>query len=119
MSVAAIGKYQFAPLDAQANFHGNILTYWHWEDHLMFCAPVTLPFLPDMTFGAVIEEALPAVYGYHPDFAHIDWAKAEWRLNGKGFRPDRDKTLAENGLAHKAVVTIHTPGLKGVGGSST
>ena len=42
---------------------------------------------------------LPGIYGYHPDFAKIDWAKTEWKKNGKPWTPDPAKSLAENGLA--------------------
>ena len=35
MSVQALGTYAFPPRDRQENFGGNIVTYWHWEKHLM------------------------------------------------------------------------------------
>ncbi|RME65121.1 MAG: phenol hydroxylase [Alphaproteobacteria bacterium] len=119
MSVAAIGKYDFPALDRQENFHGNILTYWHWEKHLMFCSPIALPLAPDMPFGAVVEQVMPGAYGAHPDFAKIDWAKVSWRLNGAPFKPERDKSLRDNGLGHKSVVTFATPGLDGIGGCAS
>jgi len=60
---------------------------------------------------------LPGVYGYHPDFAQIDWAKAEWFKSGKPWQPDVEKSLAENGLKHKDVIRFRTPGLTGIKGS--
>lgn len=118
MSVTAIGKYEFEPLDKQENFHGNIITYWHWEKHLIFCSPVAIPFPPDMRFGDVVEKVFPDVYGAHPDFAKVDWDKVKWTLNQESFTPDFDKSLEENGFDHKSVVRFWTPGLDGYKGTS-
>ena len=117
MPVSAIGKYEFEPLDRVENFHGNIVTYWNWVDHLMYSAPLALPLPPDMPFGKMIEEVLPSVYGLHPDIKKIDWAVVEWWLDGELFSPDPAKSLADNGLGHKSVVRFRTPGLTGIKGS--
>ncbi len=119
MSVTAIGEYRFAPRDRRENFHGNIVTYWHWTRHLMFCAPVAFPLPPEMPFGAVIEEVLPGVYGAHPDFAEIDWDAVTWTRDGEPFAPDLSASLADNGIDHKSVVTFTTPGLDGIAGSGS
>ena len=55
------------------NFPAPLL-YIGWEDHLMFCAPFCLPLPPDTPFGALSAAVLPGIYGYHPDFAKIDWS---------------------------------------------
>ena len=117
MAVAAVKEYEFAPLDRHENFHGNQLLYIGWEDHLMFCAPFAFPFPPNMPFRAVVEQVLPGAFGYHPDFALIEWAKAEWFKSGQPWQPDFDKSLADNGLGHKDVIRFRTPGLTGIKGS--
>lgn len=117
MAVAAVKEYDFAPLDRHENFHGNQLLFIGWEDHLMFCAPFAFPFPPNMPFRAVIEQVLPGAFGYHPDFAQIEWAKAEWFKSGQPWQPDFDKSLADNGLGHKDVIRFRTPGLTGIKGS--
>jgi len=117
MGVAAIKEYRFDSADRVENFHGNQLLYVGWEDHLMFCAPFAFPFPPDAPFQAVIDGALPGAFGYHPDFAQIDWAKVEWFKSGQPWEPKFDQSLAENGLGHKAVVRFRTPGLTGIAGS--
>ena len=99
MPVTAIGTYTAQPLDRQANFHGAQLVYLCWENHLLFCAPFCFPFPPTMRFGDVVAGPMQAAFGYHPDFAQIDWAKAEWFKSGKPVTLDFDKSLAENGLA--------------------
>ncbi len=59
---------------------------------------------------------LPDLYGCHPDFARIDWSKVEWLKSGKPWRPKPDQTLAGNGLRHKDVLRLRTPGLTGIKG---
>lgn len=116
MAVTALKPYNFPPQDSVDKFPAPLL-YLGWEDHLMFCAPFCLPLPPDMPFGAVIEGVLPGVYGEHPDFAKIDWTRAEWFKSGQPWSPDPAKSLADNGLGHKDVIRFRTPGLTGIGGS--
>lgn len=118
MPVKAIKPYEFAPQDAIEHFHGKQLLYVGWDDHLMYCSPHTLPLAPDMPFAALVGEVLPAVYGYHPDFAQIDWNAVEWLKSGQPWRPEMDESLAGNGLRHKDVLRLRTPGLNGLQGSS-
>ena len=66
---------------------------------------------------SVIAGVLPGVFGYHPDFAQIDWSKVEWLKSGQPWTPDVEKSLADNGLKHKDVIRFRTPGLTGIKGS--
>ena len=116
MAVTALKPYNFPAQDSVDKFPAPLL-YIGWEDHLMFAAPYCMPLPPDMPFGAVIEGVLPGVYGDHPDFAKIDWNRAEWFKSGQPWKPDAAKSLAENGLGHKDVIRFRTPGLTGIGGS--
>lgn len=117
MAVAAVSKYEFPAADTQDKFHGAQLLYIGWEDHLMFCSPFALPFPPGTRFGDIVSNVLPGVFGYHPDFAQIDWAKTEWFKSSQPWTPDFDKSLADNGLKHKDVIRFRTPGLTGIKGS--
>jgi len=117
MAVAAVKEYEFPPADSMDRFHGNQLLYIGWEDHLMFCSPLAFSLPPAMRFGDIIAGVLPDAFGYHPDFAKIDWSRVEWFKSGKPFTPDPNKTLAENGLCHKDVIRFRTPGLTGIKGS--
>ena len=116
MTVAATKPYAFPARDAVGKFPAPLL-YIGWEDHLMFCAPFCLPLPPNTPFGALTQQILPGIYGYHPDFAKIDWSAAEWFKSGKPFKPDPAKSLADNGLGHKDVIRFRTPGLSGIKGS--
>lgn len=117
MAVAAISTYEFEPADKLENFHGAQLLNIGWDQHLMFCSPFCLPLPPNTRFGDVVEQILPGVYGYHPDFAKIDWSRVEWLKSSKPWQPDFSKTLAELGLKHKDVLRFRTPGLTGIKGS--
>ena len=116
MSVVAAAPYDLPARDSVDKFPAPLL-YIGWEDHLLFCAPFCLPLPPDMPFGALATQVLPGVYGYHPDFARIDWNQVQWLKSGKAFSPDPTKSLAENGLRHKDVIRFRTPGLNGIQGS--
>lgn len=117
MAVVAIGEYTFEPKDRIENFHGNQLVYMQWEQHLMFCAPLAFPLPPDMPFGALISEVMVPAYAAHPEAGQADFAKGEWLLDGEAFTPDLSKSLHENGVGHKSVLRVKTPGLMGIQGS--
>ena len=116
MSTVALQPYDFPAKDVRGNFPAPLL-YIGWEDHLMFCAPFCLPLPPDMPFGALATQVLPGVFGEHPDFARIDWSRAEWLKSGQPWTPDPAKSLADNGLGHKDVIRLRTPGFTGIAGS--
>lgn len=116
MSVTALKEYDFPMKDVRENFPAPLL-FIGWEDHLLFCSPYALPLPPDTPFGALATAVLPGIYGYHPDFAEIDWSKVEWHKSGRPWKPDPAKSLADNGLQHKDVIRFRTPGLTGIKGS--
>ncbi|MTJ83325.1 MAG: phenol hydroxylase [Telmatospirillum sp.] len=105
--------------DSVDRFHGNIVVYVNWVDHLMFCSALAFPLPPDMSFGSLLSDLLPQYYGLHPDWARIDWAQARWELDRQPFTPDLEKGLAANGVGHKSVLRFTTPGLTGIDGSCT
>lgn len=116
MAVAALRTYAFAPKDSADKFPAPLL-FVGWEDHLMFCAPFCLPLPPDTPFGALATAVLPGIYGYHPDFAKIDWSTVQWFKSGQPWTPDPARSLADNGLKHKDAIRFRTPGLTGIKGS--
>lgn len=105
--------------DALKNFHGNMLVYVHWEEHLSFCAPLAFPLPPAMPFAALVDEVIKPHYAAHPDAARTDWSKAVWMIDGQKKQPDLGKSLADNGMRHKSVVRFWTPGLNGYKGSAS
>ena len=117
MATASVSSYRFEAKDRVENFNGAQVLYVGWEDHLMFCAPLALPLPPATPFKALTAQILPGIYGPHPDFEKIDWAKAEWFKSGQRWTPDPEKSLADNGLRHKDSLRLRTPGLTGLQGS--
>ena len=118
MSVVALKPGYTGPVaDTEDRFHGKRLLYIGWDEHLMFCAPVCIPVPADMPFGALSTDVLPGIYGSHPDFAKIDWSVVQWFDSGRPFKPDPERSLADNGLVHKSAIRFRTPGLNGIGGS--
>jgi len=115
--IALAPDYRADAADAPERFHGQHLFYVNWQEHLLFCSPICLPLSPDMPFGALQSEVLPGLYDSHPDFARIDWSRVEWSQSGQPFQPDPAKSLADNGLVHKTLLQLRTPGLHGIAGS--
>lgn len=117
MSVTAIGDYSAIPLDLQKNFHGAQLVYFCWDNHLMFCAPFTFPLPPEMGFADFLQQVLTPAISQHPDAASVDFSHAHWRLNDAPFVPDNQLSLSANGIVHKSLLHLSTPGLNGLSGS--
>jgi phenol hydroxylase P4 protein len=113
---AAYENYTGKVADAVENFHGNQVVYIGWDEHMMFPFAAAFPLPPQMPFKALVGELLPSVYGVHPDFASIDWNAVEWSLDGAPFTPNLDKSLGQNGIGHKCLLRLATPGLNGIGG---
>jgi phenol hydroxylase P4 protein len=101
------------PRDTRESFHGNIMIYVHWEEHLMFCAALAFPLPPQMPFGALVSEVIAPHYAAHPDAAKIDWSTVIWDIDGKKVTPDFNASLEDNGLDHKSLIRFWTPGLNG------
>nr|WP_314577937.1 phenol hydroxylase subunit P4 [uncultured Pseudomonas sp.] len=119
MSVTAIGDYSAEPLDLQRNFHGAQLVYVCWEHHLLFCAPFTFPVPPEMAFDDFLLQVLTPAISVHPDAPSVDFSRARWRLNDTPFFPDNKISLSANGIAHKSLLHLLTPGLDGLSGSGS
>lgn len=116
MSVAAIGNYSHESHDGAARFSAPLL-YIAWDEHMMFAAPVVLPLSLDTTIEQLQKQVLPKLYGQHPDFARIDWSRAQWFRGSTMFTPKMEGTLASQGFGHKSVLRLRTPGLEGLRGS--
>jgi len=116
MSVRSIRPFEPVVKDAMANFHGKQIVYLGWDQHLMFYAPVCVPLPPAMPFQALMDAVLPQSFGAHPEFERIDWGAVQWSRDGEAFTPAPGKTLVENGITHKTIVRMRTPGLNGLQG---
>lgn len=102
--------------DLPGLYHGNLMVYVHWENHLSFAAAIALPLPPPTPFG-VIKEAIAGIYGPHPDWEKIDWSKVIWKIDGKDATPVMEKSIADHGIGHKSLIRFWTPGLDGYKGT--
>jgi phenol hydroxylase P4 protein len=119
MTVQAIRPHYHGDMkDTVDKFHGNQLLGIGWDQHLMYATPLCIPVQPQMPFGALVTQVLPTLFGQHPEFAQIDWSRAEWRRSGEPFTPAFDQSLTDNGIGHKASLRFRTPGLTGLAGAS-
>ena len=117
MTIKALADYQFKSRDALENYQGRQLLYINWEQHRMFSRPFVIALPSDTPFAVIIDKYITDCFSYHPDFAHIDWSVVVWRNGTSVFAPQRDKTLAENGIGHKDLIRFTTPGLNGIAGT--
>lgn len=117
MTVNAISEYSATPRDLQANFNGMQLLYVYWEKHLIFCSPFAFLVAPTMTFSEFIDQILKDAIKAHPDSASVDFSAAVWTLNGERLTPDPAASLEANGVDHKSMLRLNTPGLSGIQGS--
>jgi phenol hydroxylase P4 protein len=102
--------------DTVDHFHGNQILNIGWDQHLMFATPMCIPVPAGMPFGALVQQVLPSLFGQHPQFAQIDWERTQWLRSGEPFAPDMAKSLADNGLGHKAMLRFKTPDQTGLAG---
>lgn len=119
MSVKAISEYITESKDTVANFNGMQVVYVYWEKHLMYASPFAFLVAPDMTLGDFLDGVLRPAIAAHPDSARVDFAQGQWSLNGQAFRPDPAVGLLAQGVDHKSMLTLTTPGLTGINGSAS
>ena len=118
MPVQALAPgYRGEKRDRPENFHGNLVFYFNWVDHLMFCAPIAFPLSPDMKLGDAVKHVISTAYSLHPDWEKIDWSTVKWELNRQPIVGDFNKSFKELGADHKSVFRFTTPGLTGIKGS--
>lgn len=113
---AITNDYQGAVRDAKANFAGNILVFFGWDEHLFFPSPKAAPLNPDMKWSDVVAGVMPELFGQHQEFSQIKWENVQWMLDNQSIIPDPNKTLAELGADHKSCFRFVTPELKGYRG---
>lgn len=116
MSISAIGSYEFQAQDGVDRFPAPLL-YVAWDEHLMFCAPHCVLAPPQLPFAEFFQSVFAAMYDQHPDFPRIDWSRVNWFKNGEFWFPRGDLSLAQNGIVHKDLIRVLTPGLSGICGS--
>ncbi|MFW1678111.1 phenol hydroxylase subunit P4 [Pontibacter sp. JAM-7] len=114
---AIVPDYQGQVRDRMENFNGNQLVYVGWDKHMMFCAAFAFSVPPELIFKALIEEVMAEGFSPHPEYQQVNWATAEWLLDGQPFIPQMDVALKDQGIGHKSLLRFQTPELKGFQGA--
>lgn len=116
MAVRSTKDYVGVPRDLEENFLGNQIVYASWDKHLLFAAPFLICVPPQMSFRDMVAGPLTMLIGPDADAGAIDWEKVEWLKANEPFTPDFDRSLEENGIAHKSQLRFRTPGLNAIMG---
>ena len=111
MPVTSLKSYVGVSRDRVENYNGQQLVYASWDHHLLFASPFILCVSPQMTFGELVAQRLKPLVQADPDAAAVDWQAVQWLKSNQPFTPAFDRTLAENGIAHKEQIRWRTPGL--------
>lgn len=111
MTVTSLKPYVGVSRDRVENYDGQQLVYACWDRHLLFASPFILCVPPQMTFGDLVAQRLKPLVQADPDAAAVDWQAVQWLKSDELFTPVFDRTLAENGIAHKELLRWRTPGL--------
>lgn len=119
MSVKAISPYNSEPRDKLENFNGKQLVSLFWDNHLIFAAPLAFLVDPEISFDDFLQQyVLPAISA-HPESKLIELEKIKWKLNLNNFIPNFKSSLISNDINHKSILTMTTPGLKGIQNSGS
>jgi phenol/toluene 2-monooxygenase (NADH) P4/A4 len=114
MPVKAIhDHYYVEPLDLKKHYGDQIQIYIGWDQHTLFCAAIAFLASPTQTFQDLIEQQMTSVFCKHPEFEHVNWAEVVFSLDGQGFKPQLNQSLAEQQIGHKSLLRFTTPGLNG------
>lgn len=111
MPVTSLKPYVGVSRDRVENYDGQQLVYASWDHHLLLASPSILCVSPQMTFGDLVEQRLKPLVQADPDASSVDWRAVHWLKGNQPFEPTFDRTLAENGIEHKAQIRWRTPGL--------
>jgi len=111
MPVTSLKPYVGVSRDRVENYNGQQLVYASWDHHLLFASPFILCLSPQMTFGELVEQRLKPLVQADPDAAAVDWQAVQWLKSNQPFTPAFDRSLADNGIAHKEQIRWRTPGL--------
>jgi phenol/toluene 2-monooxygenase (NADH) P4/A4 len=117
MTVKHLGPhYDFPAANRAERYGGDINFYLQWERHLLYSCPSAYRVPVNIKLRDFLEQIFRPDYSAHPDTASLDFDACEWRLDQKPWRPDLDKSLADNGIGHMDYIQFRSPALDGMHG---
>jgi phenol hydroxylase P4 protein len=104
MTVRALYDYDFPSADRAENFGGDQLVYVHWKGNPLFCLAAAFQVPKTMPFSEFVAAMVTAWAGSDPDFDPS--AVRDWQLSGEPLDTADDKSMADLGIGHKALLTF-------------
>ena len=111
MAIKSTKEFVGVPRDAEEHYDGNRIVYVSWDRHLLFAASLMTCVSKDMLLRDYLEGPIRDLLANDPDVGQLDFEKATWLKANQPWRPQFDKSLAENGVGHKEHLRFDTPGL--------
>jgi len=102
MPVKALYDYDFPSADRAELFGEDQLVYVHWDGNPLFCSAACFRAPRAMPFGEFVTALVAPWAGSDPDFDPA--AIRDWRLFGEPLAADPDRSLADLGIGHKALL---------------
>jgi phenol hydroxylase P4 protein len=104
MTVKAMYDYDYPSADRIENFGDDQLVYVHWKGNLFLVSAAAFRAPRAMPFGEFVAGIVAPWASSDPDF---DVAKVhDWTLFDEPLNPSDDKSLADLGIGHKALLTF-------------
>jgi phenol hydroxylase P4 protein len=104
MSVKALYDYDFPSADRVENFGDDQLVYVHWRGNLFLVAAAAFRAPRAMPFSEFVSNMVLPWASSDPDF---DPSRVgQWRLFDDPLDPAGDRSLAELGIGHKALLSF-------------
>ena len=104
MTVKALYDYDFPSADRIENFGEDQLVYVHWRGNPLFSSAACFRAPRAMPFGEFVTAMVGPWAASDPDF---DPSSVQgWRLFDEPLQPAGEKSLAELGIGHKALLSF-------------
>lgn len=104
MTVKALYDYDFPSADRVENFGDDQLVYVHWKGNLFLVCAAAFRAPRAMPFGDLVTAMVNPWAASDPEFDPA--AVHDWQLFGQPLNGADDKSLAELGIGHKALLTF-------------
>ena len=106
MTVKALYDYDYPSKDRQEVFGDDILVNVLWANNMMFASAACFRVPKAMSWEDFKSQMIDPWAASDPDYDPS--APGGWQVNGEGFSPADDTTLADTGVGHKGLLTFRT-----------
>jgi len=104
MTVKALYDYEFPSADRAEVFGDDQLVYVHWRGNPLFCSAACFRVPKNMPFVEFVDSMVHGWAASDPDFDPA--SVTDWRLFDEPLTGGQDKSLADLGIRHKALLSF-------------